>query len=159
MRILLFILFAFALAALPARAAACASAWRVDHSVYDAVLHKQWAVLVNCAHPEDPARMEIISSRDAAGVHAREVERNEKREAAIFAGAISVKAGTAVEVRNAVNGMVSIRMAGTAMQSASIGQTIRVRLNSEGSFVYAIVRGPHVVELAAAGSKPVWRQH
>lgn len=103
--------------------------------------------------------MQIIPGRDSAGVHARLAQQNEKREGAIFSGAVCVKAGTAVEVRNAVNGMVSIRMAGTAMQSASMGQTIRVRLNSEGSFVYAIVRGPHVVELAAAGSKPVWRQH
>lgn len=155
MRTPLVIVFAFALAVLPARAAACASGWRADHYVYDATLHRDWAVLVNCAHPASPARMRLTAHKGASIVVSPDARRDQTPRDPVQA--LCVKAGDALEVSNPANSVVSMRLSGTAMQSASLGQTIRVRLNPEGAFVHAIVRGPHRVELAAANSR-VWRQ-
>lgn len=162
MRTPLVIVFAFALAALPARAAACASGWRVDHYVYDAALHRDWAVLANCAHPAAPARMQLTARADENAHENKDAitvlpEARRDKASRDSAPAPCVKAGDALEVSNPANSIVSMQLSGIAMQSASLGQTIRVRLNPEGSFVHAIVRGPHRVELAAANSR-VWRQ-
>lgn len=157
MRTLLLPAFVFALAALPARASACASGWRVDHYVYDAALHKNWAVLVNCAHPAEPDRMQITARTDANIAATPGARSNEKPRVQNAAPDICIKAGAAVEVSNPASSLVNMELSGTAMQSASRGQTIRVRLNPEGYFVHAIVRGPHAVELVAE-HKPSWRQ-
>lgn len=157
MRNLLLLSLVLALVPLPARAAGCASGWRVDHYVHDAALHRDWAVLVNCAHPAAPARMQITSQRDA-GITTPLGERwSGKPTAGNSATVIGVKAGAAVEVLGPANGMVNMRLSGTAMQTASLGQTIRVRLNPEGYFVHAVVRGPSEVVLVAA-KKLSWRQ-
>lgn len=157
MRTLLLLAFAFALAALPARAAACVSGWHVDHYVYDAALHRDWAVLVNCAHPAEPARMQLTSRTDAKIAARADARSNEKRGPQSTAPEICIKAGAAVEVSNAASSVVSMHLSGIAMQAAALGQTIRVRLNPEGYLIHAIVRGPHAVELVAE-NKPSWRR-
>lgn len=157
---------ALALAA-PAAKAVCTSRWRVDHYVRDAALHKDWAVLVNCDDPAAPARMEMVSNHTATvaasarGIAARRMYGSEgataKRIGADVATEVCMKVGAAVEVSSAADSVVSMDLAGTAMETACRGQKVRVRLSADGHFVHAIVRGAHSVELAAS-EKPGWRQ-
>jgi hypothetical protein len=166
MRPLILLLFAVTLAAPPALAAVCETApaarsarphWRVDHYVYDASLHKDWEVLVDCDHPSAPARMRLAPNAPSLlAVEARKATMHEARIPSP-AAPVEIKAGAAVEVLNGPNAPATICLSGTAMQSAYRGQTIRVRLSANGHFVNVLVSGPHAVELAAA-SKPFWRQ-
>lgn len=162
MRPLAIPVFAFALAALSARASVCnASAaakphvqtakphWTLDHYVYDASLHQDWAVLVDCSHPASPARM-----TPAQNTQSRE-HRSRAQSAAPVRPQVSVKTGTTVDVLNAADDPASFHLAGTALETAFVGQPIRVRLGASGNMVRALVRGPHSVELAAE-AKPSW---
>jgi flagella basal body P-ring formation protein FlgA len=68
---------------------------------------------------------------------------------------LRVSSGARVEVENSAGSSASIRLSGTAMETAFSGQSIHVRLSLGGRIVKAVVRGPHRVELAAAVT-PVW---
>ena len=166
MRPFAILVFAVTLAAVSARASVCEAAssataamprWRVDHFIYDASLHRNWEVLIDCDHPAAPARMKLTSNISI--LPAIETRKAARSEAKIIPSVplIGIKAGTAVEVSNSADAPASIRLSGTAMQSAYRGQAIRVRLSANGHFVIALVCGPHSVELAAA-AKPSWGQ-
>lgn len=162
MRTLFIFVLSCVFAALPAYAEACVLHWRVDHYIHDASLNKDWAVLVNCDDPAIPAKLVPATHREAQAFE-REMGTPRAKNvakatiAADAARAICLKAGAPIEVTNAASSTVSMQLAGTAMQSAYPGQTIRVRLNADGQYVSAVVRGPHVAQLVAA-AKPVWRR-
>lgn len=158
----------------PVRAALCQAApggaapqsrWEVDRYVYDASLQRDWEVLVDCDHPDAPARMELApkgartpgksaacgadaaqSSKKPAG---RQRSPQSERLARDSQPPIVLKAGAAVEVTSPPNAPAQILLAGVAMQTALLGQPIRVRLSASGRFIRGIVRGPHSVELVA----------
>ncbi len=143
------------------------SHWRLDHYVYDAALHRNWAVLMDSEDPGAPERMVLVpgQARELA-THRVEPKRSDAAEQtgksaegwreSKFAARPDVRVGEAVQISNAPDAPASFLLAGTAEESAGIGRTIRVRLSANGAQVRAIVRGPHSVELAV-GSKPVWR--
>ena len=162
----------FTLPSCAARGAACISSehpktagvrWQVDHSVYDASLHSDWEVLVNCDHPDAPARMELVpvgkeSEHGESGHVAQDADSkitNWNNASRRIVAPVSVRAGEVVEVSNAARASVSISMRGIAMQTAFPGQKIRVRLTASGRFIYGVVRGPHLIELVAPG-EPSW---
>jgi len=128
--------------------------WEMDHYFYDESLHREWEVLVDRAHPDTPARMELVpigkhkeSERIARAAGFNGAKQNDASQPAF--SAVCVRAGQIVEVSNAGPAPARILLEGVAMQTASPGQKIRVRLGSTGRFISAIVRGPHSVELAA----------
>jgi hypothetical protein len=157
-RPLAILVLAVALAAVPAPASVCAAPpatqtatprWTLDRYIFDASLNQDWAVLVDCNHPQAPARMKLASNT-AGNPHAAKRASAEHRLAPI-----AIKAGTAVEVSNGADAFASIRLTGTAMETAFPGQPIRVRLSAGGRMVRGYVRGSHSVELAAE-AKPSW---
>ncbi|MGC2162431.1 MAG: flagella basal body P-ring formation protein FlgA [Silvibacterium sp.] len=166
MRPLAILVFSTTLAVLPARASVCAAAsgtnaagprWKLDHYLYDASLHKDWEVLIDCDHPAAPARMQLVPNLRALPASATHTTARLASKSSLPVAPIGIKLGTTVEVSNRPGAPASIQLSGTAMQSALRGQHIRVRLSANGSFVNALVRGPHSVELAAA-AKPSWGQ-
>jgi Chaperone for flagella basal body P-ring formation len=130
--------------------------WRVDHYIYDVSLHQDWEVLVNCDHPEAPARMKLVPHMtwNTAAKRAGSIQPS---GIPVIIAQPAIKAGAAVEVSNSPGSPASIRLSGTAMQSAYRGQPIRVRLRANGTIVPGIVSGPHSVELDAA-ARPSWRR-
>jgi Chaperone for flagella basal body P-ring formation len=162
-------IFAFlvALAAVSAHATVCSAPsgqnsaahpalphWRVDHYIYDVSLRQDWEVLVNCDHPEAPARMKLVPHM-TWNTAAERVAAIQPSGIPVIIAQPAIKAGAAVEVSNSPGSPASIRLSGTAMQTAYRGQPIRVRLSANGTIVPGIVCGPHSVELAAA-AKPSW---
>lgn len=130
----------------------------MDHFIYDASLHRDWEVLVDCSRPGAPARIELTRPGTAATIPAY-AGRHQDAEKAVRSPAayrIHVKAGDAVEVFSSADDPARIMLSGIAMQSALAGQVIRVRLRASGRFVSGIVRGAHSVELAAV--KRSWRE-
>lgn len=165
MRLLIILFLAVGLVSLPAHASVCRDVrgaeapqahWKVAHYIYDSSLHRDWEVLVDCQHPDAPARIGLAptSVHRAAGTGAHNVQGTGHEAASRgranrpSAAPISIKAGAAVEVSNAPDASASIMLTGTALQTALSGQIIRVRLRPSGRFVTGIVRGPHSVELA-----------
>jgi hypothetical protein len=155
-RRLLISVLALLFAAAAAYASACSSAkgakpkMILDHYVYDPSLRRDWEVLIDCNHPAAPAQMKLASNRTGTvqiPKHTAATAENNPAPA--------IKAGADVEVSNGSNPLTSIRLSGTAMQTAFPGQPIRVRLNVSGRFVTGLVRGPHSVELISA-AKPLW---
>lgn len=136
--------------------------WEMDHYFYDESLHREWEVLVDRAHPDTPARMELVpigkheESEDVARAAGLNGAKQSDAGRQAFS-AVCVRAGQIVEVSNAVPAPARILLEGVAMQTAFPGQKIRVRLGSTGRFISAIVRGPHSVELAAPVG-PSWRK-
>lgn len=133
------------------------SQWELDHYFYDASLHREWEVLVDRVHPDAPARVELVpfskqSNHDEsvrvakAAVPKAAKPNNASRRSFI---PVTIRAGELVSVSNSAQSSVSISMRGTAMQTASFGHKIRVLLNPSGRFLSGVVRGPHLVELAA----------
>lgn len=157
-----------------ARAATCASLtgankrqmrWKVDRYIYDASLRRDWKVLVNCDHPEVPARIELVPLGEQKQSIKKEVSKaqgvgsesaNPDRAQGV-APPNCVKAGEDVEVSNGSRAPVRISMRGVAMQTAFPGQKIRIRLSANGKFVSAIVSGSHSVQLVN-GSPISWRK-
>ena len=148
MRRLLILAFTLTLAAASAQGSACSAAAKrtepnlvLDHYVYDASLHRDWEVLIDCKHPAAPAQMKLAPNTTRIEPAAKRTEDNPVSN--------GVKAGASVVVSNSSNALTSIRLSGTAMQTAFRGQPIRVRLSSSGHFITGFVRGPHSVELAS----------
>lgn len=175
MRRFLWLLLIFSLADVFAHASVCESAspkkttqsrWRVDHYAHDASLKRDWAVLVDCDHPGAPARMKLAPRGEHAPVQnvpvggvrvARVIHGEGKLEFVKPQPPIAVKAGAAVEVSNAPEAPARILLSGTAVETARLGQPVRVRLNLSGRFVQGIAQGPHSVELAGM-ALPAWRK-
>ncbi len=114
----------------------------VDHYFFDAALNREWAVKVDCAHPERPA---VIAEADP--------DLNEKRSGSVTTVAIEtrkeaefVRAGSTVELWKKDD--AQIQLFGIALDSAPVGQSIRVRAGLGNHVLHGVVRGPKSVELA-----------
>lgn len=149
----------------PEGAKAAGEHWQVDHYIFDASLHRDWKVLVDCDHPDAPARIELVplavQEQDKYENKPSKVQSADQGDAkpdsahGIVVSAL-VKAGETVNVASDARGPVHISMQGITMQTAFSGQKIRVRLSASGQFVSGVVRGPHRVELSAV-ARP-WRK-
>jgi hypothetical protein len=143
---------ALAITGLQARAATCTAEtnsgqphWILDHYHYDPALHRDWQVLVDCNHPAAPEQTRPAPS--ASGIS--------HRGNRVTVSTVVVHAGAVVEVSSTPNSPTAIRLSGTAMQTAFVGQPVRVRLASSGRFITALALGPHSVELVQP-QKPQW---
>lgn len=114
--------------------------WRVDHYAYDASLRRDWEVVVDCSHPASPGRMRFAENVGAP------VGAGRKDDA--------IKAGTSIILSSPRDASAVILLRGTAMETAFVGQRIRVRLNLDNRFVEAIVRGSHSAELVPVQENP-----
>jgi hypothetical protein len=96
----------------------------------DTLLRSRWALLVDCQHPEWPARMMLlpkeVDQSEAAGTPAPVRSANTQRVAAPM-----VRAGETVRLwrRDAV---ASLETTGVAEESGDVGRRIRVRLLRRG---------------------------
>jgi hypothetical protein len=119
----------------------------VDHYITDEVLHRIWAVLVDCAHPDRPWI--------AAEVPLQKVPPTALGESVKPIRAVSLKpaplvsAGAKVELWKSTDS-ARIRLTGIALQAGDMGERIRVRITQgKGAVVEGRVRGEHSVEIAA----------
>jgi len=118
----------------------------VDHYFFDAALKKNWAIKVDCAHPERPGT--IIEADSGPG-------ESHQQAAPIPASKLQsefIRAGSTVEIWK--TGNAQIRLVGTALDSAPIGQSIRVRAGLGSHVLRGIVRGADSVELTGNNQMP-----
>lgn len=111
-------------------------------------LHREWRVESDPAHPERPARLVEIPWSTPGGGKRTDRDRSlkgaiQQRPAVVRA---TVRAGTRVTLwRHDQESMV--QMAGTALETGSVGKKIRVRAGLGNATLTGIVRGPASVEL------------
>lgn len=115
--------------------------------VTDASTGQRWARVVDCDHPEWPAKLVPLG----------EAEKQEVSAAGTAGSAapvsrpapVVIHAGTTVNLwSHAVSGL---HLTGVALETASFGQTIHVRGGLGAATLRGIVRGPDSVELLAPG--------
>jgi Chaperone for flagella basal body P-ring formation len=96
----------------------------------DSLLSLQWAVMVDCEHPERPARMVLLS--DNAAVAGGIKGAVEVRSVSVEPVApVLVRAGETVRLWSQ-DGVTRIETTGVAQESGAAGKQIRVRLLREG---------------------------
>lgn len=121
--------------------------WVLDHYVRSASQEREWAVMVDCNHPGAPEQIRLVPGwhgTRAAKLPAQSVSALRPAQPTV------IRAGTPVVVVNVPGAAVTMNLTGVAVNSAQVGQMIRVRLDAFHSLVSGIVRGPETVELVAA---------
>lgn len=154
----------------PGMRCAGSGCWRIDHYLDDVALHRRWAVLVDCDHPDAPARV-VPAGRATGGAacQARPAATvrggSQSRSANAGVGGSTtrrwstpeIKAGAEVEVESPAGASARFLLSGKAIEPGYAGHAIRVRLNATRSIVRAGVRGPHLAVLIAS-HEPAWRR-
>ena len=112
----------------------------IDHYVTDSALRRSWAIVIDCMHPQWPP--ELLEIRSSTGTGPSQ---------AMFPVAVNgasssiVKQGTRVEVWS--GGPTTIRLSGIALESAALGQPIKVRAGLGIRPLCGRVRGENSVQL------------
>jgi hypothetical protein len=111
----------------------------VPAAVADAATGQAWQRVVDCEHPERPARLVPVSkpaqqASPTAGGHAAREE---------------VRAGSTVDLWSST--AAGLHVKSVALETAPVGQPIHVRGVMGTTTLRGIVRGPSSVELAPAG--------
>lgn len=120
----------------------------VDHYITDAILHRKWAVVVDCGHPDRPWTVKAVPwSSDTGMVETRmaTLSRVNARQPAVIAEPL-VAAGAKVRLWRTA-GSTDIELVGTALEAGGAGQTIHVRTGLQGAVLEGRVRGAGSVEL------------
>jgi len=148
-RISLFSLFALLLFSLPGQAACSgvrpagsADVHVIDHYITDTVLHRKWAVMVDCSHPERPWTLEEVpmQRKVSTSLNASHLLSERSQSAPLVA------AGATVQLwRVAPDGSIHLR--GVALDSGEEGQTIHVRVQHSTTVLEGKIRGAGSVEL------------
>lgn len=134
----------------PMRATVCntgaglsqAESLRVDHYITDGLLHRRWAVAVDCTHPDRPwTLVDVPWQRAGVSMPAKAAITDIAKTAPL------VPAGAKVRLWSTANG-ASIELAGTALEAGTEGQTIHVRTGQRGTVLEGRVRGAGSVELS-----------
>jgi hypothetical protein len=142
MRPALLLIFALLSQAAPLYAACTAvptakGARAVDHYITDNVLHRRWAVIVDCDHPERPWAMEEVKPWH---------ETVSASSSPSHLPAPLIRAGAEVQLwRTSPDAHVNLR--GIALDAGAEGQTIRVRVQHSTAVLEGKVRGAGSVEL------------
>lgn len=128
----------------------------VDHYLSDGILHRRWAIVMDCNHPERPWKMELRKTET------EEVAWRDQPAARVHRAAVAlpppvrssplVSPGMQVRVwRSEADSRME--MTGTALKAGAAGQHIRVRvLNAMGQpevVLEGVVRGAGSVEMLA----------
>lgn len=139
------------MAAQTAPAQVAATLTTVERYLYDATLHRSWAMVRDCSHPERPAWLLPTDDAipDAAMSQAGTVELQERPHAAYAKTGVWVRGGARVVLWR-TSGDVQIQLTGIALESAPLGAELAVRIGMQGAVVRGIVRGPDSVELITA---------
>ncbi|MGB9148063.1 MAG: flagella basal body P-ring formation protein FlgA, partial [Acidobacteriaceae bacterium] len=113
-------------------------------------LHRQWAVLRDCAHPARPARLvEVPWSDQEARSRARTSEGAASQPGISGAHprlAQPVRPGMRVTMWRREND-AAVQLSGTALEAGRIGDRVLVRAGLHGATLHGVVRGPALVEL------------
>jgi hypothetical protein len=115
----------------------------VDHYITDAILHRKWAVVVDCGHPDRPWTVKAVPWSSETG--AVTLSRANASQPAAIAKPL-VPAGAKVRLWRTA-GSTDIELVGTALEAGGAGQTIHVRTGLQGAVLEGRVRGAGSVEL------------
>lgn len=115
-----------------------AGAARLPDRIVDAGLHRQWRIERDRAHPERPARLVEVPWSSGAGAQPEAAARGATLPA--------VRMGMKVTLWRREE-EIEVRLSGTALEAARVGETVRVRAGLHGAVLRGVVRGPGVVEL------------
>ena len=113
--------------------------FRLEGVRTDAFAHADWAMVKRCGHPERPA----VVVRNSSGVRAV-VEA----PLAVVSAAPMVRAGDEVRVSR-VDGNVRLDVSGTAVESARVGERVRVRVAGGTAMVSGRVQSDGSLEMEA----------
>jgi len=116
--------------------AVSAGAARLPDRIVDLGLHRQWLIERDRAHPERPARLVEVPWKSAAGPLPQA-----NREAPP-----AVRTGMKVTLWR-LESNSEVRLSGTALGDARVGETVPVRAGLHGAVLRGVVRGPGLVEL------------
>ena len=142
------------LCALTARSLVCTSlpgasqvqGSRMDHYFSDPVLHRRWAVVVDCSHPERPWTLKEVPWQDAS----RAVMVLQAGAGISISSTPLIPAGARVRLWSNASG-ASIELAGTTVEAGAAGQIIHVRTGARGTVLEGRVRDAGSVELSSSG--------
>lgn len=117
----------------------------IDHYITDTTLHRSWAVMVDCSHPERPWILmpTLHQVEDSA-------PRRQHPPVKQIRVNLVVRAGGKVRLWRNADG-ASIELLGRALESGAIGQAIHVRTGNHGVVLEGRVRGAGSVELLISG--------
>lgn len=117
------------------------SASAMPRVIRDWCLHRAWRVEQDDAHPERPARLVEIpwSAGSGAGFAGGQAKVGPAIQAAVRAGMPVTVTGRGA--------MAEIRLRGTALGTAQVGEVVSVRAGLDHAVVRGVVRGPGLVEL------------
>jgi hypothetical protein len=115
----------------------------VDHYITDAILHRKWAVVVDCGHPDRPWTVKAVPWSNDTGM-ATLSRVHASQPAAIAEPLVAV--GAKVRLWRTA-GSTDIELVGTALEAGGAGQTIHVRTGLQGAVLEGRVRGAGSVEL------------
>lgn len=110
----------------------------------DPLLRKGWALVRDCAHPETPGRLVSVPRNVAVAASPEKVTAS-VTEAAL----VQIHAGDAITLLKDSE-TLHLRLQAVAMERASRGQRIRVRLTAGKTMLAGVVVGPGLVALEAA---------
>ncbi|HMD21270.1 MAG TPA: flagella basal body P-ring formation protein FlgA [Alloacidobacterium sp.] len=140
------------LLAMPLRASVCntgsvasqAESLRVDHYITDGLLHRRWAVAMDCAHPDRPWTLLDVPWQGAGPSALRKSAITDFAKAAPL-----IPAGAKVRLWSTAGG-ANIDLSGTALEAGAVGQTIHVRTGQRGTVLEGRVCGAGSVELSTS---------
>ena len=122
--------------------------------VYDPMLKRTWAILTDCRHSDwPPQAAEVVQPPDA---HQRKTLTATHLLAAKTSTAMlqTVQPGSRLDLW--AESPARIRLSGIALERATTGQPIRVRVERMNTILYGVVSGPHSVRLEFNTS--TWRR-
>lgn len=118
----------------------------VDHYLFDPILKRSWAVVLDCRHPERPASLLPVAGTAQDPAAGAEIGGN-------AGGRPWLRAGSRVRVWRAErDGGLRIQLSGIVIESAPLGVAVRVRAGERGVILHGIVRGADSVELVDSGT-------
>jgi hypothetical protein len=96
----------------------------------DSLLNSRWALMVDCEHPEWPARMVLLAGKEDA-IEGLKFAAKIQSSSAAGRVPMMVRAGETVRAWRQ-DGMASLVTSGVAEQGGAVGQRIQVRLLRNG---------------------------
>jgi hypothetical protein len=118
-----------------------------ERYITDAILHRRWAVVMDCNHPERPWTLEEVPWQNTSSLPTIARVRPTVAEQYVPL----VPAGAKVRLWQNRDG-ASIELSGTALESGNAEQMIHVRTGKRGTVLEGRVRGAGSVELFTSGA-------
>lgn len=113
---------------------------RVDHYVIDSLLHRRWAVMVDCSHPERPWTLAAAPWQSATAVNASTVNPVTPLKTPL------VRVGQKVHLSR-IDDKAKIDLTGTVMENGAEGEIVHVKVGRPAALLTGKVRSDGTVEL------------